>query len=113
MVKKCVTGKEIKMSIAFNYTVKAKCSNCGDIEYSFRDICNETIENIFMEYILCPKCKNKIVISVMDLSKPYLEKESIYHCLSCGEKLTMRVDRIDGFSWFVCKKCEAKANGKG
>lgn len=97
------------MSIAFNYTVKAKCSNCGEIEYSFRDIENETIEGIFIEYILCPKCKEKIVISEMDLSKSYVETESVFHCLTCGEILTKRIDRIDGFSWLICKNCAERA----
>lgn len=101
------------MSIAFNYTVKAKCSNCGEIEYSFRDIENETIGNIFIEYIVCPKCKNKIVIKEMDLSVPYVDSESALHCLTCGELLTKRIDRIDGFSWLYCKKCEERYNEKG
>jgi uncharacterized Zn finger protein len=100
------------MSIAFNYTVKAKCSNCGEIEYSFRDICNETIGTIFIEYILCPKCKNKIVINEVDLSKPYVDSESALHCLTCGEVLTKRIDKIDGFSWLFCKNCAEKGGAK-
>ena len=100
------------MSAAFNYTVKAKCSNCGEIEYSFRDICNETIGNIFIEYIICPKCKNKIVISEKDLSKSYVETESALHCITCGEVLASRIDKIDGFSWLYCKNCAEKGVAK-
>lgn len=90
----------------------AKCSNCGQIEYTIEDIQNETIEGIFIEYVICPKCKNKIVLNEIDLSKPYVESETALHCLACGELLTKRIDKIDGFSWLYCKKCEAKYNEK-
>lgn len=91
---------------------KTKCNNCGDIEYTIQDIQNETIEGIFIEYIVCPKCGNKIMLKEIDLSKPYVETESALHCFTCGEVLTKRIDRIDGFSWLFCKNCAEKGGAK-
>lgn len=91
----------------FNQT----CPKCEfEIKYCYLDINEEQTKEEYREYVECPKCKENVLINAIKTSEPYFERDSIYHCLTCGEKLVMRVDRVDGFSWFVCKKCEGKYN---
>ena len=85
---------------------KATCPKCGaKTEYRDIDVREEQTKEQYKEYINCPNCSENIVVKVIDTTKPYIEGESAYHCLKCGGKLTMRYDRIDGYSWLVCKKC--------